>query len=224
MIGDNIKDFRVKKNITQQELAEKLNVTRQAISKWENNKGEPDLNMLRNIATALSVTVEELIDGECTVQIQAIIRETQPALRFIGKRYNGNESIRTKWKLWKENGWFSILKGLDNRYGNNYIGAKRIVNGSLEYWIGMFFLSNTNIPDGFEYIDIAEVNLAAFQLRGKAHKVTSFETHNLCLDELDKNGMTRFEDYWCFECFDDKSINDIGTEKMASMVYKISIL
>ena len=135
-----------------------------------------------------------------------------------------NESIRAKWNLWKENGWFIVLEGLDNRYENNYIGAKRIVDGMLEYWIGMIFFPNANVPDGFEYIDVAEVNLAAFQLRGKAHKVTSFETHNLCLDELDKNGMTRFEDHWCFECFDDISINDIGTEKMASMVYKVSIL
>ena len=224
MIGDNIKDFRVKKNITQEELAKNLNVTRQAISKWENNKGEPDLNMLRNIATVLSVTVEELFDGECTVQIQAICKETQPALRFIGKRYKGNESIRAKWNLWKENGWFIVLEGLDNRYGNNYIGAKRIVDGMLEYWIGMIFFPNANVPDGFEYIDVAEVNLAAFQLRGKAHKVTSFETHNLCLDELDKNGMTRFEDHWCFECYDDTTVDYVGTEKTVTMDYKVAIL
>lgn len=102
MIGESIKKFRIKMNLTQEELANKLNVTRQAISKWENNKGEPDLNMLRNIATALSVTVEELLDGECTVKIQTIRKETQPMLRFIGKRYSGNESIRSKWKLWKQ--------------------------------------------------------------------------------------------------------------------------
>lgn len=88
----------------------------------------------------------------------------------------------------------------------------------------MFFLPNTKVPDGFEYIDIAEVNLATFQLRGKAHKVTSFETHNFCLDEIDKNGMTRFEDHWCFECFADKSIDDIGTETVIKVDYKISIL
>ena len=88
----------------------------------------------------------------------------------------------------------------------------------------MICLPNTNVPKGFEYIDIDEVNLAVFHLQGKAYKLTSFDTHNSCLDELTKNGMTRFEDHWCFECFDDKSTDDIGTEKMASMVYKISIL
>lgn len=224
MIGENIKYFRTKMNLTQEELANKLNVTRQAISKWENNKGEPDLNMLRNIATVLSVTVEELLDGECTVQIQAVSKETQPALRFIGKRYNGNESIYIKWKLWKDNHWFSILENLNIRYANSYIGAKRIVSGRLEYWIGMLFLPDAGVPEGFEYIDIDKINLANFQLQGTAHKVASFETHNICLAELSKHNMTRFEDHWCFECYDDKSIDYIGTDKSMTIDYKISIM
>lgn len=224
MIGDNIKDFRVKRNITQEELAKNLNVTRQAISKWENNKGEPDLNMLSNIASALEVSVENLLYGDHAVRITSVTQEKLPTVRFIGKRYNGNESIYIKWKLWKNNYWFSILENLDSRYANTYIGAKRVVNGSLEYWIGMFFLLNTDVPEGFEYIDIDEINLANFKLQGTAHKATSFETHNLCLAELSKHNVTRFEDHWCFECYDDKSIDHIGTDKAITMDYKISIL
>ncbi len=224
MIGDNIKDFRVKKNITQEELANKLNVTRQAISKWENNKGEPDLYMLSNIATTLEVSVENLLYGDRAVRIISVTQEKLPTVRFIGKRYNGNESIYIKWKLWKDNHWFSILENLDIRYADTYIGAKRIVNGSLEYWIGMFFLPEADVPEGFEYIDIDEINMAHFQLQGTAQKVASFETHNLCLCELDKNGMTRFEDHWCFECFDYKSIDNVGTDKAITIDYKISIL
>lgn len=224
MIGENIKEFRTKVNLTQDELAEKLNVTRQAISKWENNKGEPDLDMLSNIATALEVSVENLLYGDRAVRIISVTQEQLPMVRFIGKRYNGNESIYLKWKSWKDNHWFSILENLNIRYANSYIGAKRIINGGLEYWIGMFFLPDADVPEGFEYIDIDEINLANFQLQGTAHKVTSFETHNLCLDELDKNGMTRFEDHWCFECFEDATIDYIGTDKAMTMDYKISIL
>lgn len=142
-----------------------------------------------------------------------------PTVRFIGKRYNGNESICVKWKSWKDNHWFSILENLNSRYANTYIGAKRVVNGSLEYWIGMFFLPNTAVPEGFEYIDIDEINLANFKLQGTAHKATSFETHNLCLAELSKHNMTRFEDHWCFEYYDDKSIDYIGTDKAITMDY-----
>ena len=58
MVGKNIKLFREQKNITQSELAEKLNVTRQAVSNWENEKTEPDIDTLHKIASALDVPIE----------------------------------------------------------------------------------------------------------------------------------------------------------------------
>lgn len=224
MIGENIKKLRIERKMTQGILAEKLNVTRQALSKWENNKAEPDLKMLQSISSILGATTDDLISGSHMVQINPVSNETLPAVRLVGKRYRDDESFSLKWKEWNESAWFTILADSESLYSSSYVGAKHIVNGALEYWIGMICLPNTNVPKAFEYIDIDEVNLAVFHLQGKAYKLTSFATHNHCLDELNKNGMTRFEDHWCFECFDDISINDIGTEKMASMVYKICIL
>lgn len=224
MIGENIKKLRIERKMTQDVLAEKLNVTRQALSKWENNNAEPDLKMLQSISSILGVTTDDLILGSHVIQINSVFNETLPAVRFVGKRYRADESFSLKWKEWNENAWFTILADSESLYGRSYVGAKRIVNGALEYWIGMFCFPNTIVPEGFDYIDIDEIDLAVFELQGKAYKLTSFDTHNRCLDELNKNGMTRFEDHWCFECFDDISINDIGTEKMASMVYKVSIL
>lgn len=61
MIGKNIKRFRSEKNMTQEELAVKLNVTRQAVSNWENEKTQPDVETLGAIAEVLEVTLEELI-------------------------------------------------------------------------------------------------------------------------------------------------------------------
>lgn len=61
MVGKNIKRFRDKKNITQEELANKLNVTRQAVSNWENEKTQPDVETLGKIAEVLEVSLEELI-------------------------------------------------------------------------------------------------------------------------------------------------------------------
>lgn len=63
MVGKNIKFFREKKNITQSELADKLCVTRQAVSNWENGKTEPDIEMLNKIASVLEISIEELIYG-----------------------------------------------------------------------------------------------------------------------------------------------------------------
>lgn len=61
MIGKNIRRFRNEKNMTQDQLAEKLSVTRQAVSNWENGKTQPDVETLRKIAEVLKVTLEDLI-------------------------------------------------------------------------------------------------------------------------------------------------------------------
>lgn len=63
-ISKNIKKIRTEKNLTQDALAEKLHVTRQAISNWENDKTKPDIESFEALATALEVEVEELIYGE----------------------------------------------------------------------------------------------------------------------------------------------------------------
>ena len=63
-ISKNIKKFRAEKNLTQDALAEKIHVTRQAISNWENDKTKPDIEALEALATALEVEIEELIYGE----------------------------------------------------------------------------------------------------------------------------------------------------------------
>ncbi len=229
MIGENIKNFRTKMSLTQDLLAEKLNVTRQAISKWENNKTEPDINMLYSISAVLHISVEELLCGEKidsnnddNVKILRIYKEVLPSLRFIGKRYNGNINFLSKWKELHGNDWFNVLSKA-NPYNEAYIGGKRIVNGMLEYWIGMLFLPNTKVPDEFEYVDIDFVNCATFTLYGKPLKVISFETHNLCLDELEKYSMKRYEDHWCFECFKNR-YDIIDTERNIIIDYKISII
>lgn len=51
-------------DLTQKQLAEKLNVTDKAVSKWETGKGSPDISLLSVIADALNVTVVELLNGE----------------------------------------------------------------------------------------------------------------------------------------------------------------
>lgn len=63
MVGKNIKKAREEKGITQDALAEQLNVTRQAVSNWECEKTQPDVETLDRIAEALGVDIEQLIYG-----------------------------------------------------------------------------------------------------------------------------------------------------------------
>ena len=66
--------------MTQQELAEKLNVTRQAVSNWENGKTQPDIDMLQNIAGELQITIEELIYGQ-KISGEPAVRDRRPLIK-----------------------------------------------------------------------------------------------------------------------------------------------
>ncbi len=50
--------------MTQQDLADKLNITNRAVSKWETGEGYPDITVLPSLAKILGVTVDELLDGK----------------------------------------------------------------------------------------------------------------------------------------------------------------
>ena len=63
-ISKNIKRLRNAQNISQDALAEKLFISRQAVSSWENDRTQPDIEMIGKLAEIFNVTVEELIYGE----------------------------------------------------------------------------------------------------------------------------------------------------------------
>jgi len=63
-IGNFITKLRKEKNLTQIELANKLNVSDKAVSRWETGKNLPDVSILENLARELSVSVSELLLGE----------------------------------------------------------------------------------------------------------------------------------------------------------------
>lgn len=61
--GKQIKDVRLSNNLTQEQMANKLNVSRQAVSNWENNKNLPDLEMIITISNIFSLSLDNLILG-----------------------------------------------------------------------------------------------------------------------------------------------------------------
>ena len=63
--GAQIKNLRENKKLTQEELAQKINVTAKAVSKWETGKGFPDISLLEPLAAALGISVIELLSGSC---------------------------------------------------------------------------------------------------------------------------------------------------------------
>ena len=63
-IGKFISECRKKENLTQAQLAEKLNITDRAVSKWENGKAMPDSSIMLDLCSFLNISVNELLRGE----------------------------------------------------------------------------------------------------------------------------------------------------------------
>ena len=60
--GKFIKEIRKQNNLTQKELADKYNVTYQAVSKWENGKNMPDISLIKKMSEDFQVSIDEMMD------------------------------------------------------------------------------------------------------------------------------------------------------------------
>ena len=90
-IGKFIAECRKKKNLTQLQLAEKLNITDRAVSKWETGKGMPDSSIMLELCNELNITVNELLIGE-TVKMENYNRKAEETLLEMAKK----EEIQNK--------------------------------------------------------------------------------------------------------------------------------
>ena len=74
-IGQNIAYFRKQKQLTQEELAEKMSVTAQAVSKWECDASYPDITVINSLAKVLGISVDSIFNGSKEIPE---IKETTP--------------------------------------------------------------------------------------------------------------------------------------------------
>ena len=63
-VGKFIYTLRIKNNMTQNELANKINVTNKAVSRWERGQGLPDISLLEPLSKNLNVSILELLNGQ----------------------------------------------------------------------------------------------------------------------------------------------------------------
>ena len=73
-LADRIKDLRTRAGLTQQELAARLHVSRQAVTKWESGRGVPDVENLRAMARLFDVSVDHLLDDAAAPLGDAVLR------------------------------------------------------------------------------------------------------------------------------------------------------
>lgn len=100
MLSENIKNLRKAKGMSQEELAIKLNVVRQTISKWEKGLSVPDSEMLIKIAEELDTTVNvllgETVEPSNTSEIQVLAAKLELLNEQFAKR---NENRRKIWRI-----------------------------------------------------------------------------------------------------------------------------
>lgn len=61
-LNEKIKEYRKIFNLSQEQLAEKLNVSRQVVTKWENNEGIPEIGNLKSISKLMGISIDYLLD------------------------------------------------------------------------------------------------------------------------------------------------------------------
>lgn len=83
--GENLKNIRKQRNMTQEELAEMLGVSRQAISKWESNHGYPEMEKLIVMSKNLNISIDYLLNETSVMEEEGITEETSVVYASTGK-------------------------------------------------------------------------------------------------------------------------------------------
>ena len=89
-VGKFIAICRKEKQLTQADLAEKLNITNKAVSKWETGRGMPDASILLELSKILDVTVNELLSGE-KLQVEEYKIKAEENIITISKEKDKNK-------------------------------------------------------------------------------------------------------------------------------------
>lgn len=96
-LGNNIKNLRINKRMTQEELAELLGTTSKSISRWEQGSTYPDITLLPIIANIFEISVDELLGVETIKQDEYIKK-----LKEQANAYARNNDYESEFTLWQE--------------------------------------------------------------------------------------------------------------------------
>ena len=119
-IGNYITKKRKALNLTQEQLAEKLNVSNKTISKWENGKCMPDYSIIEKLCAELKVTLPELMDGEDIVDNSVFTYDNEQILDLLRRT---QELEKQKQIL---SGVILIVLGIASSALSNTIGGSNI--------------------------------------------------------------------------------------------------
>jgi len=145
-VAKNIRKIRTARQITQEDLAARLYVTRQTISNWETNRSQPDVDTLQKLAAILDVEITELIYGE----------PVSPSLQKVRKK------------------WIRIGTGLSAALAAAILAIVLICNGTTGTWshgLSYLFWNSDYTVDVIQDPSRYSINLDLFHPESNAGKV-----------------------------------------------------
>ena len=134
-IGKFIAECRKKNNLTQMQLAEKLNITDRAISKWENGKAMPDSSIMLELCKELKISVNELLSGEM-IEMKNYDENAEKNLLDMIKQKEENDKRLLFMEILM--GWIAILPLL--------ISTAIVSIVAMEEWLGSVIVGTSIIP------------------------------------------------------------------------------
>ena len=84
-IGNKILELRKNKHLSQEQLAEKMNVTRQTISKWELNETTPDIKQAKELSKIFKISLDELTDNDMSNLVMQKVSNTEKLTGLVLK-------------------------------------------------------------------------------------------------------------------------------------------
>lgn len=136
-------------------------------------------------------------------QIIRTYREELPQCCLIGKRYTEADAhpevqFGPLWGQWFAQGWFAELEKLPSALEDAYIAAMRQTDTGSEYWIGMFFPSDTKPPQGFSRLPLGPAPMGTAWIQGSEEGRDLYAAKGDAFKALQDAGLTP-AGTWCFE-------------------------
>ena len=136
-LGQFLKELRKEKQLTQEQLAEKFNVSSRSVSRWETGTNLPDLSILVELADFYDVDIREIIDGERKNEMN---KETKETLNKVAE-YAEQNKLQLKKRMAGNCGGALILlifcTVLDLTNGFNGFIAERPFNNLMDFTMGL---------------------------------------------------------------------------------------
>ena len=161
-IGKFIAECRKKNKLTQMQLAEKLNITDRAISKWENGKTMPDSSIMLDLCNELKISVNELLSGEMIEMENKNEKQEQLLLNMAKEAEEKNKIIWTSMWVIMGVSITALLAGI-------FISALLIPEGILQL-VTIFGICILFLIPCFYALKL-EVSVGAYKCKNCGHEI-----------------------------------------------------